>query len=515
MKKYLPFVLILFCIGLYSQEKNDISTLSGHTLKNAVRFNFIPVGMPREIDSNLKPTMGLLGVHYQIPINNWLYGGVGMHAAITGDQGGLFTLGAELGISKKIIRKWFLDANVHFGGGGGYRYLVNDGAFLNANIGIKYQHKKYAFGVQFSHLDFYTGEIKSDAVSLFLQIPSVFRFVDYKDTQKEFTLNNQSEDNFWKKPSTKNAQQVRFDFFKPIGNSRKDNQEPLTETLYVLGFEYQKYISKKSFLFIHTDAIYKGLRAGFMDLFFGAGSNIYQSKSVNIFTKFAVGAAGGRVAPEGGLMIYPSAGVDLKLTNSFAISSHLGYYRAIAGDLEAYTGGFGLKYFSNTGGTETTLGKEYKKFKTQGIHIQLQNQTYLDVQKTDSDDVDLQLLGLRFNYDLNNTFYLIGEAGFAYKGESGGYAHGIVGLGISSPTFLNEKLKAHLEFTGGAAGGAGVDTEEGIVIRPTLGFSYQLANNFSLYASGGKMISPSGNLNTTNINVGLSFGLATLRAENE
>ena len=514
MKKYLFFLLVLFCVELNSQQKNDISNLSGHTLKNAVRFNFIPVGMPRNFDPDLKPTMGLLGVHYQIPINNWLYGGVGMHAAITGDQGGLFTLGAELGISKKIIRKWFLDANFHFGGGGGYRYLVNDGAFLNANIGIKYQHKKYAFGVQFSHLNFYTGEIKSDAVSLFLEIPSVFRFADYKNAQKEFTLNNQDEDNFWKKPSTKNAQQVRFDFFKPIGNSKKDNvnnQAPLTETLYVLGFEYQKYISEKSFLFIHTDAIYKGLRAGFMDLFFGAGSNIHQSKSVNLFTKLAVGAAGGRVAPEGGFMIYPSIGIDLKLTNSFAISLHSGYYRAIAGDLEAYTGGFGLKYFSNTGGTETTLNKEYK---TQGIHIQLQNQTYLDVQKTDSDNVDLQLIGLRFNYDLNNTFYLIGETGFAYKGESGGYAHGIVGLGISSPAFLDEKLKAHLEFAGGAAGGAGVDTEEGIVIRPTLGLSYQLANNFSLYASGGKMISPSGNLNTTNINVGLSFGLATLRGKN-
>ena len=140
---------------------------------------------------------------------------------------------------------------------------------------------------------------------------------------------------------------------------------------------------------------------------------------------------------------------------------------------------------------------------------------YFDVQKTDSQNVDLQLIGLRFNYDLNKTFYLIGETGFAYKGESGGYAHGIVGLGISSPAFFNKIFKTHLEFTGGAAGGAGVDTEEGIVIRPTLGFSCKLANNFSLYASGGKMISPSGNLNTTNINIGLSFGVATLRAKNK
>ncbi len=82
-------------------------------------------------------------------------------------------------------------------------------------------------------------------------------------------------------PVVKNVQQVRFDFFKPIGNSRKDNannQEPLTETLYVLGFEYQKYISNNTFVFAHADAIYKGLRAGFMDLFFGAGYHPYQTE---------------------------------------------------------------------------------------------------------------------------------------------------------------------------------------------------------------------------------------------
>ncbi len=74
-----------------------------------------------------------------------------------------------------------------------------------------------------------------------------------------------------------------------------------------------------------------------MDLFFGAGYHPYQSKYINLFTKLGIGAAGGRVAPEGGLMIYPSAGIDLKISDKLALSGHGGYYRAIAGDLEAYT----------------------------------------------------------------------------------------------------------------------------------------------------------------------------------
>ena len=510
MKQIIFLFAILFSLSTSAQE--SINSLKGTALTNSVRLNYIPVQMPTGFDSNLKSTMGLMGLHYQIPINNWLYGGVGMYGAITGDQGGLFTLGIELGINKKIYNNLYLDANFHFGGGGGYRYLIKDGAFINPNIGLQYKLDKFNFGLQYSHVNFYTGHIKSNSVSFFVEIPSVLKFTDYKNAQKDFIVTNMSSDSFWKAPVTKNVQQVRFDFFKPFGNSRKDNanqQEPLTETLYVLGFEYQKYISNNTFLFAHTDAIYKGLRAGFMDLFFGAGYHPYQSKNINIFTKLAIGAAGGRVAPEGGLMIYPSAGIDFKISNKIAISSHTGYYRAIAGDLEAYTYGVGLKYYGFNGGTE-----DYNSFKTQGIRIGIQNQTYLDVLKTDDDPVDLQLVALQVNYDLNKTFYLIGEVGFAYDGKSGGYAHGMAGIGIYSPYFLHKKMRAHFEGMAGAAGGAGIDTGEGIVIRPSLGLSYQLTNAVSLQSSIGKFMTPFGEIKATNINIGLSFGLSTLSARN-
>lgn len=512
MKKIAFFFSFMITLGILSQEKINLNSLKGKELKNSVRLNFIPVQMPTDFDVNLKPTMGLLGLHYQIPINNWLYGGVGMYGAITGDQGGLFTLGVELGINKKIHNNFYLDANFHFGGGGGYRYLINDGAFINPNIGIQYKQKRFNLGVQYSHVNFYTGHVKSNSVSFFVEIPSVLRYSNYENAQKEFTTENTLPDNFWSQPVVKNVQQVRFDFFKPIGNSRKDNannQEPLTETLYVLGFEYQKYISNNTFLFTHVDAIYKGLRAGFMDLFFGAGFHPYQTEKINLFTKLGIGAAGGRIAPEGGLMIYPSAGIDIKIANKLALSSHIGYYSAIAGDMEAYTYGVGLKYYGYNGGT-----KNHTAFKTQGIRIGIQNQTYFDVLKTDDSPVDLQMLALQINYDLNATFYLIGEASFAYGGKSGGYAHGMAGIGIYSPYFLHKKMRAHIEGMAGAAGGAGIDTGEGIVIRPSLGLSYQLTNAVSLQSSIGKLITPFGDLKATNINIGLSFGFSTLSARN-
>lgn len=512
---FLVFLFSFFSFTTFSQEY--LSKLKGKELQNKVRLNFIPIKMPTDKFPNLKSTMGLAGLHYQIPINGWLYGGAAFHFATTGDQGGLFTLGAEIGLNKKLYKNIYFDANFHFGGGGGYRNLVNDGGFINPNIGLQYKKHNYSFGIQYSHLNFYSGEIKSNSISFFVEIPSVLRFTDYNKAHQNFVANNISPDNFWSKPTVKNAQQVRFDFFKPIGNSKKDNGTTLNETLYVIGFEYQKYLNKNTFLFAHTDAIYKGLRAGFMDLFFGAGYHPYQSKYINIFTKLGIGAAGGRVAPEGGLMIYPSAGIDLKLSDKLALSGHGGYYRAIAGDLEAYTVGFGLKYFGLNGGT-TSEEKNYTNFYTQGLRIEIQNQTYFNVAKTDdkfkAKEIDLQLLALKVNYDLNKWLYIAGEASFAYGGRSGGYAHGLVGGGIYSPRFLNDKARGFIELMAGAGGGAGVDTDEGIILRPTLGLSYNVTDGIAILASGGKYYSPFGNVKSNNINIGLSFNLSTLSVKN-
>lgn len=523
MKKKLfknSFILLCSIFPLISYTQDNISTLKGKELHNNVRLSFIPVSMPTDKFPELEPTMGLVGVHYQTPINDWLYTGVAFHFAATGDQGGLFTLGAELGINKKIYKNFYLDANFHFGGGGGYRQYINDGAFINTNIGVQYKKKKYAFGIQYSYLNFYTGAIKDNSFSVFVQIPSVLRFTDYKNAHKKFIATN-TDDSFWTKPAVKNTQQIRFDFFKPFGESKKDDGTPLTETLYVLGFEYQRYVNDNTFLFAHTDAIYKGLRAGFMDLFVGAGYHPYQSKYINLFTKLGVGAAGGRIAREGGITIYPSAGIDLKLAHNFALSGHGGYYRALDGDFEAYTLGFGIKYFGLNGGTKISSDKKPTTLATQGINISLQNQTYFGVTKTDDHlnkgilSVDLQLIALQVKYDVFKNVYIIGEAGFAYGGHSGGYANGLIGVGAKTNNFFNDKLNLFIDVMAGAGGGAGVDTDEGIIIRPTAGINYALANNFSLFASGGKFLSPFGNVDATNINIGLSFNFGTLSVKNK
>ncbi len=518
MKKNILYSIAFLSIQVYSQTTDINNPFIFKELKNSIRLNYTLVNMPvSQNSSNTETKMSFIGLHYNIPITNWLYTGAGMHTAIVGDQGGLFTLGVHLGINKKIYKNLYGDANIHFGGGGGFRSLVNGGGIIYPNIGLQYKKNNFSLGIQYGQVNFFTGIIKSDNISFFIEIPSLLRYKSYKESQKKFILKNTLQDNNWKKPAVKNVQQITFDFLYPIGSSRKDasqNFAPLSNTLSILGFEYQRYLTESTFVYVHTDAMYKGLVAGFMDLFFGLGKNFISTKRINFFGKFGIGAAGGRIFPENGLTMYPTIGADIKITDSFGLSAHSGYHRSIGGTFEAYTAGFSVKYYGLSGGfTDPFTKQKITSIRTQGIQVGIQNQSYFDVAKFGIPASDLQLITLKIYYDLTKRIYMTGEASFAYEGESGGYAHGLFGVGVKSSRFINNRFSSFLEIGLGVAGGGRVDTGGGIFIRPNIGINYHINNDFTFSIAGGKMMTPYGNVNASNINIGLAYGLSILNAK--
>jgi hypothetical protein len=108
MKKTLLFWFALMSLNGIGQNLT-LDDLEGKELHNKIRLNYILIHQPTDqVNYQLKPTMGFIGLNYNFPLNNWLYTGAGFHTAITGDQGGLFTLGINLGINKKFTRIYIL-----------------------------------------------------------------------------------------------------------------------------------------------------------------------------------------------------------------------------------------------------------------------------------------------------------------------------------------------------------------------------------------------------------------------
>ncbi|MEI6865394.1 hypothetical protein [Flavicella sp.] len=184
MKKIPVFLCLLLSFFIKAQDEHkNIKSLSGYEIENSIKLNYIPV----DIQLGEIP-MGILGVHYDFSLNKNFYAGVGIFTAVKGDQGGLFTLGAEVGFQQKIYRNLYFDTDFHFGGGSGYRYLVKDGAFVNYNIGLKYKIKKIAFGLQYSYFNFYNGHIKSKSFSGFVSIPTKLLFTDYENANNKYKI---------------------------------------------------------------------------------------------------------------------------------------------------------------------------------------------------------------------------------------------------------------------------------------------------------------------------------------
>ena len=178
---------------------------------------------------------------------------------------------------------------------------------------------------------------------------------------------------------------------------------------------------------------------------------------------------------------------------------------------EAYTAGFSIKYHGLSGGTFDPYTKKQASYiKTKGIQVGVQNQNYYDVAKFGIPKSDLQMIALKIFYDITRRLYLSGEGSFAYEGKSGGYAHGLFGFGAKSNPFFNYKFSSFFEMGLGVSGGGRVDSGEGLFIKPILGIQYHINNDFSFNIAGGKIISLHGNVNSFNINLGLTYGLSIL-----
>ena len=207
MKRLLFLVFTFFCINNFAQNLT-LNDLEGKELHNRIRLNYILIDQPNRIYTypdgttyTLSPSMGFWGLNYFFPLNDWLYTGAGFHGAAYGDQGGLFTLGVSLGVNFPISKKIDFDANLHFGGGGGFRSLVNGGGLLYPNIGLKYNTKNISFGLQYGYVNFFTGVQKGDNFSFFIEIPTTVRTSSYANAQKTFEVNNDYNNEFLDKPA--------------------------------------------------------------------------------------------------------------------------------------------------------------------------------------------------------------------------------------------------------------------------------------------------------------------------
>ena len=502
-------LLLLFLLMVSSQivfAQNEI--IPEKKTQNAFgKLDFLSIKLPDN-----EPNMGYTGIHYNLMLNNWSYAGVGIYGAVTGNTGGFFTLGINLGIKKYLGKDFYVDTGFHFGGGGGKGAPDGGGAFILPHINVGYDFKNFSLNSGWSYVDFFDGgNIKGHQLNVGIEIPLAFTYSDYNVSENEYDFDD-LQNSSWNINSKKTSIMFHQNNLKIKGDTKKTSGVKYNgETIRLAGFELASYFSKNWFAFVKVDGAFDGIKAGYMDVFLGGGYHYaFNKNNTKLLTKFGFGAGGGGgIETEGGFLMYPDVSIEQKLFNDIYLALNTGFVMSPNSNVYTQSYGFGLKYYIERNGIINDESFTNGKFK--GFEVIVKQDVYFDAKRDTNIEEDMHQISLQINLDLNKNIYVTGQTSFANFGDAGAYAEGIVGFGAKTNSFCRNKITVFGQVLGGAAGGGGISTGEGLIVKPSAGFSYKLNNKLSFRTSGGYVKAKGGQLSSTFINFGIKYHLSFLK----
>jgi hypothetical protein len=283
-------------------------------------------------------------------------------------------------------------------------------------------------------------------------------------------------------------------------------------TIRLAGFEMASYLSKNWFAFVKVDGAFDGIKAGYMDVFLGGGYHLpFNKNRTNILAKFGVGAGGGGgVDSQGGFLIYPDISIEQRVFETFYLSFNKGYVMSPNSHFYTSSLGIGLKYYIERNGIISN-DNFFSKGIFKGLEIITKQDLYINAKRDGNTTEDMQQISVQVNLDLNKNLYVAGQTSFANFGNAGAYAEGIVGFGAKTNPFFNNKTTFFTQVFAGAAGGGDISTGQGLILKPSAGFSYQLNNTLSVRSAAGYVKAKGGDLSSPFINLGITYHLSFLK----
>ena len=502
MKKYLFIFIVMLAYISNAQEGHIPRKKVNQIFLNA---DFLSVDMSKPDSGRVESNMGIIGVHVNKMFNR-SYVGLGMYGAITGERGGFFTLGLNAGHKFPIYKHVLLDTGIHFGGGGGASTPDGGGAFIlpHANLELKLKHISVTVG--YSNINFFDrGEIKSHQLNTSIQIPLKMNYASIDAAQNQYRLNDLQTSDWNRTP-------LRISAMMHLNNLSLQKGELKGNTVRLAGFEFNTYTNKNKFFFLKLDGAYHGIRAGYMDIIAGAGYHIsFNNNKTNILGKFGIGAGGGGgVDTQGGFLIYPDISLEQQISGNVYASVNTGVLMSPNSHFKSHNWGVGLKYYLNTNGIAGVHSDSTPIFK--GIEMIVKQDLYLDAARIKQPADDLYSISLQLNYLLNKNVYLAGQTAFANFRNGGAYAEGIVGIGFQTKYFAQEKYNFFIQSLAGAAGGGGINTKQGAIIKPGIGLNYKLNSDLAIRGALGYIKSIDGGVSSPTINIGINYRFAFLKA---
>mgnify|MGYP006161587857 CR=1 FL=1 len=497
---YFLFIVSSMSAQVYSVE----------TFPNRIRLSWETVSMTTESD------LGFIGIGYDlfhlVNKNNTIYVGINSYSAITGIRPGLITLGMSSGWCPQISKKGlFLDFGAFVGGGGGGGADDGGGLIIRPHLNLEQRFGNLGIRFGVSRINFPSGGIKGNQVNIGISLNGN-NYFKVNNLDYSFVKNKDL------KTSNLRIAMVGTQYLN-ISESSVPSRRYVSK-VGLVGVQLERVINQYLYGLVKLNGAFSGGTDGYMSIFFGGGGKLPVFRNrLNVESRLLFGpTGGGGVESGGGATVQAEIGVSLLFGNGY--------------DLKVMTG----KTFSPWGPFETNhievgLGKSFdrlfpKKLKadSSGFNVDsndyyvnemafsIYNRTYFPPNETTKSGIpylsSFNSLGLEIQKYIGKRFSVNGGTVWAYQGDYGAYAEGLLGITYYQPVFNKTTLSVKTMF--GAAGGASIDVGKGLLFEYALGIERSLNDRLDFVVHIGQTQPLEGNFNPVSLDVGLKFHVSQL-----
>ncbi|MFG5409852.1 hypothetical protein ABXN37_19380 [Piscinibacter sakaiensis] len=317
--------------------------------------------------------LGLVGTAYTVELGQGLAFGPAVFGSVSGNRGGLFTLGAELAWRARLWGPLRTELGVYAGGGGGAALPVGDGLMLRPHADLLYDFGGISLGLSWSQVRFAGTPISSRQVGLVLSTDTDFTYLP-RDRQG-LALPSIGT-------GLRAERALRGPFYWGL-EANVGTQGGVTGYVEYLGTV--------------------GVEAGLPDSVFSVGGRV------------ALGmAGGGDIAVGGGLLAKASAYGAVRLTRDLAATVEFGLTSAPRGDFRALHGAASLIWIFDDAGNVFSPSRTTRTEFATGLER-------IDAARRDGSTRPLTTVVLKASRFLDANLYVTGQARSAVGGGAGGW----------------------------------------------------------------------------------------------
>jgi hypothetical protein len=418
-----------------------------------------------QFDSGEK--MGLVGATYLVEVMPRLCVGPAVYGSASGQRGGLFTVGAEAALCTPLAGPFSLVAGLYAGGGGGGAAPVGGGLMLRPHVDLMWNLGRFSAGLSWSYVSFPSGEMGSSQFGLVLQADTAFASWQGDGTPAAGVRGGMGFDRFVAQAGA----------WRPRSGTRAVGGAPLPATIGLVGARAEADLAAPLWVGIEANGAASGA-AGYAEFLGTAGLTwpLDAAGTLRVGGRVALGMGGGGDVPTGGGLLGKAA-LDARwqFAPTLALGLEAGWAAAPQGDIAAPYGLVTLDWrLEPLPGQPARAVREEWSAGVEYVH---------DVARKAGPAQSMQQVSFKYTRFVGDVLYLNGQVQSAYAGDAGAFSAGLFGVGALWQPLPALQLAAEVAI--GAAGGGGVDTGGGAVVKPLLQAGLALGPSLALRLGAG------------------------------